>query len=275
MSAESCQLWPRRLPVARQHPDHEDGCARANEERSRRRAEAGTEQARHGEHENDSDDELDHPMDCKGDHLDEAERKAREECHQEMADREPPSNDSHIATQPEKEWREKKDSYGGEIEKAMETRVQKVHEPIIARAVPFRFSVLRLRGIEAPFVEKDRVKNPAEPMHHGSDRSASPHARCEISQERIQWIALLRAVCAACTSMARSSGELVLMMWPCRQPAMEPIDRASSSGNFRTVEGFLARALARPSTPVGRPQRARMKEPDTGLQQPNPVAPPV
>ena len=50
---------------------------------------------------------------------------------------------------------------------------------------------------------------------------------------------------------------------------------APTSGNFRTVEGSLARALARPSTPVGRPQRARMKEPDTGLQQPNPVAPPV
>jgi hypothetical protein len=69
---------PRRLPVARQHPDDEDRCARADEEGSRRRAEAGTEQARHGEHENDSDDE---------------------------------------------------------IEKAMETRVQKIHELIIARAV--------------------------------------------------------------------------------------------------------------------------------------------
>jgi len=124
---------PRRLPVARQHPDHEDGHARADEERSCRRAEAGAEQTRHCEHEDDSDDELDHPMDREGDHLDDAERKAREKCHQEMDDREPPSDGRHIATEPEKKWREKEYDYGDEIEKPMETRVQKIHELIIAR----------------------------------------------------------------------------------------------------------------------------------------------
>ena len=124
---------PRRLPVARQHPDDEDGHARADEERSRRRAEAGAEQTRHGEHEDDSNDEFDHPMDRKGDHLNEAKRKAREKCHQEMDDREPPSDGRHVATEPEEKWREKENSYGDEIEKAMETRVQKIHELIIAR----------------------------------------------------------------------------------------------------------------------------------------------
>ena len=72
-------------------------------------------------------------MDRKGDHLDEAERKAREKCHQEMDDREPPSDGRHVATEPEEEWREKEDAYGDEIKKAMETRVQKIHELIIAR----------------------------------------------------------------------------------------------------------------------------------------------
>src|ERR1035437_1496406 len=101
----------RRLPVARQHLDHEDGYARADEERSCRRAEAGAEQTRHGEHEDDSDDELDHPMDREGDHLDDAERKAREKCHQEMNDREPPSDDRHVATESEEKWGEKEDDY--------------------------------------------------------------------------------------------------------------------------------------------------------------------
>jgi hypothetical protein len=51
-----------------------------------------------------------------------------------MDDREPPSNGRYVATEPEEKWREKKDGYGDEIEKAMETRVQKIHELIIARA---------------------------------------------------------------------------------------------------------------------------------------------
>ena len=73
-------------------------------------------------------------MDRKGDHLDEAERKAREKCHQEMDEREAPRDGRYVATQPEEKRREKEDGYGNEIEKAMKTRVQKIHELIIARA---------------------------------------------------------------------------------------------------------------------------------------------
>jgi hypothetical protein len=72
-------------------------------------------------------------MDRKWDQLDEAERKAREKRHQQMDDREPPGDSRHVATEPEEEWREKEDAYGDEIKKAMETRVQKIHELIIAR----------------------------------------------------------------------------------------------------------------------------------------------
>jgi hypothetical protein len=50
-----------------------------------------------------------------------------------MDDREPPSDGRHVATEPEEEWREKEDGYGDEIEKAMKTRIQKIHEFIIAR----------------------------------------------------------------------------------------------------------------------------------------------
>jgi hypothetical protein len=53
-----------------------------------------------------------------------------------MNDREPPSDGSDVATEPEEKWCEKKDGYGDEIEKAMETSVQKIHELIIARAGP-------------------------------------------------------------------------------------------------------------------------------------------
>lgn len=73
-------------------------------------------------------------MNREGDHLDDAKRKAREKCHQKMDDREPPSNGRYVATEPEEKWREKKDGYGDEIEKPMETRVKKIHELIIARA---------------------------------------------------------------------------------------------------------------------------------------------
>ena len=72
-------------------------------------------------------------MDRKGNHLDEAKRIAREKCHQEMDDREPPSDGRHVATQPEEKRREKEDGYGNEVEKAMETRVKKIHE-LMARA---------------------------------------------------------------------------------------------------------------------------------------------
>ena len=131
--AASGPSGPWRLPVARQHPDDEDGHARADEKRSRGRGGAGAEQTRHREHENDSDDELDRPMDRKGDHLDEAKRKACEKCHQEMDDREPPGDGRHVATETEEERPEKEDGNGREIEKAMETRVQKIHELIITR----------------------------------------------------------------------------------------------------------------------------------------------
>jgi len=66
-----------------------------------------------------------------------------------MDDREPPSDGRHIATEPEKKWREKEYDYGDEIEKPMETRVQKIHEFIIARARVGGVSATREGGAEA------------------------------------------------------------------------------------------------------------------------------
>ena len=47
--------------------------------------------------------------------VNEAERKARKKRHQQMDDREPPSDSRHVATESEEKWGEKEDDYGDEI----------------------------------------------------------------------------------------------------------------------------------------------------------------
>jgi hypothetical protein len=71
-------------------------------------------------------------MDRKGDHFDDAKRIAREKRHQEMDDREAPGDGRHVATEPEEKWREKENDYDNDVEKAVQTRVKKVHELIMA-----------------------------------------------------------------------------------------------------------------------------------------------